>query len=408
MKRILLLSMVLMIAFSGHVMAQRTVAGEVTGEEDGTPVPGVNVIVKGTSAGTVTDIDGKYQIGVPDDGGILVFSFIGLATEEVEIGNQSQINMVMTADIRQLTEIVVTALGISRDKASLGYATQEVEGEQLALAREQNFVNSLSGKVAGVQIRQNSTMGGSSNVLIRGNTSVTGNNQPIFVVDGIPIDNRTNNELYQQAGRRGYDFGNAAADINPDDVETINVLKGAAATALYGSRAANGAIIITTKKGKAQKGIGVDFSTSYTAGTIDKSTFIKYQDEYGAGYGAYYGDAPHDRLYTYDANGDGVDDLVVPTTEDGSFGSKFSDYTGTPVWQWDSFWPESENYGRPYAYTAAANTPVDFFETSNTFNNTIALHGGDENNTFRLGYTNFNQTGILPNSKINKHNFSLN
>jgi TonB-linked SusC/RagA family outer membrane protein len=405
MKKILLFCAVSMMAISVS-WAQRTVTGTVTGEEDGTPVPGVNVIVKGTSGGTVTNIDGEYQISVPESGGTLVFSFIGLTTEEVEIGNQSVIDMVMTADIRQLTEVVVTALGVTRDKASLGYATQEVANEQLSTAKEQNFVNSLSGKVAGVQIRQNPNMGGSTNVLIRGNTSIGGNNQPLFVVDGIPIDNSTNNDARQRGGQRGYDYGNAASDINPDDIESLNVLKGAAATALYGSRAANGAIIITTKKGKAKKGIGVDFSTAYTAGNIDKSTFIRYQDQYGAGYGPYYG-GPDGKLNEYDANGDGVDDLVVPTTEDASFGSKFTDYAGTPIWQWDSFWPESENYGRPYEYKAGETTPVDFFQTMHTFNNSVALHGGDEKNTFRLGYTNFAQTGILPNSRIDKNNFSL-
>ena len=207
-----------MTALSGYVMAQRTVTGTVTAEEDGTPVPGVNVIVKGTSAGTVTDIDGKYQVGVPDDGGIIVFSFIGLATEEVEVGNQSTINMVMTADIKQLTEIVVTALGVTREKATLGYATQSVDSDELTRAKESNFVNSLSGKVAGLQVKQNNNFGGSSNVVIRGNSSISGSNQAMFVVDGVPMDNRTGNDSYQRAGRYGYDYGNAASDINPEDM----------------------------------------------------------------------------------------------------------------------------------------------------------------------------------------------
>jgi TonB-linked SusC/RagA family outer membrane protein len=398
--------MVLMIAFSGHVMAQKTVAGSVTAEDDGTPVPGVNVIVKGTSAGTVTDIDGKYQIGVPEDDGILVFSFIGLATEEVTIGNQSIIDMVMTADIRQLTEVVVTALGVTREKATLGYATQQVDSDELTRAKESNFVNSLSGKVAGLQVKQNNNFGGSSNVVIRGNSSISGSNQALFVVDGVPMDNRTGNDTYQRAGRYGYDYGNAASDINPEDIESMNVLKGAAATALYGSRAANGAIVITTKKGKSRKGIGVNVSTGYTATTIDKSTFIDHQRSYGAGYSNYYygtDGGPFDNFE--DVNGDGTPDNVVPTYEDGSYGQKFD--PTLDVYHWDSFIPESPNYMQAYPWMAAENMPVTFFETGHTFNNSVSIDGGDDKSTFRLGYTNYQTTGILPNSDIKKNTFSF-
>jgi TonB-dependent SusC/RagA subfamily outer membrane receptor len=260
MKRILLFCVVSMITFSVS-WAQRTVTGTVTAEEDGSPVPGVNVIVKGTSAGTVTDIDGAYQIGVPDEGGILVFSFIGLATEEVEIGNQSTINMTMTADIKQLTEVVVTALGVSREKASLGYSVQEVEGEQIAQAKEPNIINSLQGQIAGVQIQgTNGALGGTSRITIRGSNSFLGDNQPLFVVDGVPVSNSNyaNNSQARGFGTGtsgSYDYGNAASDINPEDVESMNVLKGAAATALYGVRGANGVIVITTKMVRSQKGL---------------------------------------------------------------------------------------------------------------------------------------------------------
>lgn len=406
MKRILLLCMVSILAFSGYVMAQKTVTGSVTGEDDGTSVPGVNVVVKGTSTGTVTDIDGRYQIGVPDDGGILVFSFIGLVSEEVEIGNQSIIDMVMTADIKQLTEVVVTALGVTREKAALGYATQGVDTEELTKSKDGNFVNSLTGKVAGLQIKQNNNFGGSTNVVIRGNSSITGSNQALFVVDGIPIDNRTGNDTYQTAGRYGYDYGNAASDINPEDIESMNVLKGAAATALYGSRAANGAIVITTKKGKTKKGIGVSVSSGYTFGQIDKSTFIEHQNQYGAGYSNYYygtDGGPFDNFI--DVNGDGTPDNVVPTYEDGSYGEKFD--PNLNVYQWDSFVPESPNYMRAYPWMAAENMPVEFFETSQTFNNSISIDGGDDKSTFRLGYTNFNTTGILPNSETKKNTISF-
>ncbi|MCK5279117.1 MAG: SusC/RagA family TonB-linked outer membrane protein, partial [Cyclobacteriaceae bacterium] len=375
-------------------------------EEDGIPIPGVNVMVNGSIIGTVSDLEGKYLIDVPDKDGVLIFSFIGLVTKEVEIGNQSVINVIMKAYINALTEIVAGALDIPRNKATLGYATQALDNEAVSMVKEYNFINSLSGKISGAQIRQNATMGGSTNIILRGYNFINGDNQPLFVVDGIPIDNSTHNDVYQITGRRGYDYGNAASDINPDDIETINVLKGASAAALYGSRGANGAIIISTKKGKESKGLGIDFSTTFLMGKIDKSTFISYQDQYGAGYGPYYGSTGY--FNEYDVNGDGIDDLVVPTAEDASYGARFEDYSGTPIWQWDSFWPESENYGKPYEYKAGETTPVDFFETSHTITNSIALRGGSETNTFRFGYTNWITSGILPNSSIIRHNFSLN
>ncbi len=300
---------------------------------------------------------------------------------------------------------MVTALGISREKASLGYAVQEVDGETINTVKDQNFINSLSGKIAGVQIKQTNNFGGSTNVIIRGNSSITGSNQALFVIDGVPVNNRTGNETeYQRDGRYGFDYGNAASDINPEDVESISVLKGAAASALYGSRAANGVILITTKKGKARKGIGVSISTGYTAGKIDKDTFVKYQDQYGAGYGKYYGSTGD--FFDIDVNGDGNLDFVVPTTEDGSYGGKFD--PNLQVYTYDSFIPESPNYLKPSPWVAGRSTPVDFFETANTFNNTIALTGGNETTTFRLSYTNLNMTGVMPNSKMNRHNVSFN
>ena len=401
-----------MFVFSA-TWAQRTVTGTVTGEEDGSPVPGVNVIVKGTSAGTVTDIDGKYQIGVPDEGGILVFSFIGLATEEVEIGNQSEINMVMTADIKQLTEIVVTALGISREKSSLGYATQEVTGDEVLTVKDVNFMNNLSGKVAGLQVKRSNQMGGSSNVVIRGYTSLTGNNQALFVVDGIIMGNDINNSTDQQTGRGGFDYGNAAMDINPDDIETINVLKGAAATALYGSRAANGVIVITTKKGEqGKKNLGVTASYGVTFGTIDKSTFIRYQDEYGQGYATGLG------WYATDGDGSGNPEgmeyfdfgngpmLSHAVYEDASYGPKLD--PSVMAYDWTAFYPDHPNYGMQRPMMAGANDATTFFETSKLQNANVSIAGGTDVANYRFSYTNMDQSGILPNSTIKRNTFSFN
>jgi TonB-linked SusC/RagA family outer membrane protein len=215
--------------------------------------------------------------------------------------------------------------------------------------------------------------------------------------------NRNTNTRGQRQGTIGFDFGNAATDINPDDIESINVLKGAAASALYGSRAANGVIMITTKSGsKKGTGIGVNLNSSLTIGSVDKETFPKYQKRYGAGYGDFYD--TEDRFILYDVNGDGVDDKVVPLTEDASFGSEF-DPTKL-VYQWDAFVPESENYLKPTPWQAAAHDPIEFFETPVTAVNTLAIDKSYDRGDFRLAFTNYNHDGLLPNSWLKKNNFS--
>src|SRR3990170_7007344 len=409
MKRILLvvcLTAVFIFASGALWAKDLTVSGKITSKEDGSDLPGVNVVVKGTTTGSVSDANGSYSITAPATG-TLVFTFIGLATQEVPINNRTSVDVIMAQDVQQLSEVVVTALNIPREKASLGYATQQVSSDAVTKAKDQNFLNSLSGKISGVQIRRSNNFAGSTNVVIRGNKSVTGNNQPLFVVDGVPIDNTTGNTANQRAGRYGFDYGNAASDINPEDIETINVLKGAAASALYGSRAANGVIMITTKKGAKRQGVGIALSTGVTVGKIDKKTFVEYQDKYGAGYAResfeYYGP---DGFFEEDIDGDGTLDKVVPTLEDGSYGAPFD--PNLNVYHWDSFVPESPNFGRAYPWVAAKNTPVDFFETQVVWNNSIALSGGNDVNTFRLSYTNFDMKGNLPNMNQDRHTLSFN
>ncbi|GAB2965916.1 SusC/RagA family TonB-linked outer membrane protein [Hymenobacter coalescens] len=277
-----------------------------------------------------------------------------------------------------------------------------MEAETITKARNTNFINGLSGKVAGVQIRQSNTLGGSTNVTIRGTKSLFGNNQPLFVVDGVPISNANTNTSDQQTGRGGYDYGNAAADINPDDIASTTVLKGAAATALYGERASNGVILITTKKGR--KGLGVTINTGATVGRIDKSTFIKYQKEYGGGYGAYYEDASG-RFLSRDVNGDGIDDLVVPTSEDASYGGRFD--PNLMVYQWDAFDPESPNFGKAKPWVAAKNGPESIFQNALSLNNSILIDGGSDRGFFKLGYSSIRDGGILPNSQVNKNIVNL-
>jgi TonB-linked SusC/RagA family outer membrane protein len=272
------LSVIMLTLMSITAFAQKTITGTVM--ESSAPVPGVTVAVKGTKTITQTDVQGKFSISAkPTD--VLVFSMIGSARQEILVGNQQTINVTLVSSDSELGEVVITALGIKREKKSLGYGVQEVKGETLVSAKEPNLANTLSGKVAGLQvIRSSDGPAGSSKILLRGSNSLTGNNQPLIVVDGVPIDNFTG------AADNGYwnrslDQGNGIADINPDDIETLSVLKGPSAAALYGSRAGNGVILITTKSGRAQAGLGLTVSSSYGMSNI--FTNPEVQNSFGQG-----------------------------------------------------------------------------------------------------------------------------
>ena len=399
MKKLLLVWVLMMAVISSSFAQTRQVTGKVTASEDGTALPGVSVSLKGTARGTTTAADGSYKIAVGNADAI-VFSFIGYKSQTINVGSQTNINVVLASDASELDEVVVTALGLTRTKNSLPYAAQQVKGEELTRVRNGNAFSALSGKVAGLQITQGNTVGGSTNVVIRGNKSLTGNNQALFVVDGVPIDNTIKNTGTQQSGGGGYDYGNAAADINPDDIESMTVLKGAAATALYGSRASNGVIMITTKK--AKKGLGLTINAGLTVGMIDKSTFASYQNGYGAGYSDPY---QKDGFLYFDANGDGTKDLVVPTAEDASYGVKFN--PGLQVYHWDSFDPAGPNYLKTKPWVAATNTPVTFYETSISNNTNILLDGATDKGSFKLGYTRNDERGTLPNSSVSKNTMNL-
>ena len=394
----LILAFVVQITFA----QQQSVTGTVA-DEDGLPLPGVNIIIKGTSTGVQSDFDGNYAIQAAQ-GDVLVFSFIGLKKAEYPVGASTVIDVTLESDASQLSEVVVTALGIKREKKSLGYATQEVDGDAVSDVPTTNFMNSLSGKVAGVSIKASGTMGGSANVIIRGSASLTGNNQALFVVDGTPISNANTNTDDQKSGRGGYDFGNAAADINPNNIASINVLKGAAATALYGSRASNGAVIITTKRGSKGKGIGVSISSTLMISDADKETLPKYQDEYGAGYGPYY-QSDDGYFNLFDVNGDGTLDETTPFTEDASFGAKFD--PNRLVYQWNSIYPQLDTYQQATPWVAPEHTPNDLWGTGYTAINSVALDGGSETGSFRLSANNTLQEGNLPNSEIKRNSISF-
>ncbi|MET3113042.1 TonB-linked SusC/RagA family outer membrane protein [Pedobacter sp. CG_S7] len=405
----LLQSLFVLMLFAGTAIAQqRTITGTVTGKDDGLPIPGVTIRVAGSTIGTSASSDGKYVISIPANATQLEFSSLGFINQSKLIGTLTVINVVLASDAQSLSEVVVTALGIRRAKSELPYAAQEVKGEDLTRTRDVNFINGLSGKVAGLDVKQSNSMGGSTNVVMRGYKSLTGNNQALFVIDGVPISNANNNTVDQNRGAGGYDYGNAAADINPDDIASVNVLKGAAASALYGSRAANGVIMITTKKGK-KNSLGITVNTGVTFGKIDKSTFAKYQKEYGAGYvnqyspdGAY--DSPDGNFWYEDVFGKG-NSLLTPFTEDASYGGAFN--PNTLVYQWNAFDPSSPNYGVATPWVAGTNDPSSFYKTAVSSSQSITIDGGSDKTTFKFGYLRNDETGVLPNSKITRNNFNL-
>ncbi|GIQ58457.1 SusC/RagA family TonB-linked outer membrane protein [Flavobacterium collinsii] len=384
------------VLLAQFALAQERVVSGIVSDNAGMPLPGASVLIKGTKTGAQTDFDGKYSIKTSHNA-VLVFNYIGMKAVEVTItGNTANVSLSPASE--QLGEVVVTALGLKREKKSLGYATQEIKGEDLTKVNTGNVANSISGKIAGVQIRRNNNIGGSTNVVIRGTTSLTGNNQALWVVDGIPLNNDNTNSADQKSGGNtgGYDYGNAASDINPDDIETMNVLKGSAASALYGSRAASGVILVTLKKGsKSKGGLGVSFNSGVTVGVVDKKTLPEYQNQYGGGYGDFYG--------TVDL-GSGVHPYAA--TDDASWGPRFD--PNLLVYNWSSFYPELPGYGKATPWTAVKKNPNDFYQKSLTYINNIAFTGSGEKGDFRFGYTNYNMNqGILPNSNNRKDNFNF-
>jgi TonB-linked SusC/RagA family outer membrane protein len=396
MKKTLSLLTVLMLFCALAFGQTRAVSGRVT-DAQGKAVPFASVTVKGTSVGVAADENGNFTIEAAPNS-TLVFSAAGYQAAEVNIKNQSTVSANLSAQ-SSLNEVVVTALGIRRTRNQTPYAAQQVTGEEVSKTRNTNFVQNLSGKVAGLDIRQTNTMGGSTNVIIRGTKSITGNNQALFVVDGVPYSNSNTNTANQRTGRGGYDYGNAAADINPDDIESVTVLKGAAASALYGSQGSNGVILITTKKNA--RGLGITVNSGVTVGKVDKSTFATYQKQYGAGYGKFYGPDEDQWFNEADVNGDGIVDLVAPFHEDASYGAKFD--PNLMVYQWDAFDPTSPYFGKARPWVAAANDPTTFFQTPVSSNQSIFIDGGSDRGSFKLGYTRNDDKGILPNSKISKN-----
>ena len=384
-KRIHLFLLALAIGVIQGAAQVTTVRGIVTTEEDGEPVIGASVIVKGTSLGTVTDVNGRFELsGLPPSATRLLISYISLMAKEVAIA--PQVSVTLKSDTHLLDEVVVTALGISREKKALGYTAQEVKQDALVQGKDNNLLNSLSGKIAGVRITNTQGDVGSSRIVIRGETSIAGENQPLFIVDGIPVDNSQLN-----ARSSGRDFKNAIADLNPEDIKTLTVLKGPNAAALYGARAAHGAIVITTKGGdKRQKGIGITLHSSTQVSFV--ATLPEFQNLFGQGAGG--------RFSYVDGKGAGVNDGV-----DESWGPRLD--IGLLIPQFDSPLDADDNrVATPWV--SHPNNVRDYFRMGISTNNGISVARGDDKYQFRVGYNYEKQVSIVPDAGTNKTNISLN
>ncbi len=350
------------------IQAQRVITGRVTSAEDGTSIPGVQIVIKGTLFGTTTDIDGKYRITVPDKSEVLVFTFVGMKSQEVRIGARNTIDVVLAADVMNLEAVVVTAIGIKKQEKNLGYSATQINADEIMKSRDRSPMNALQGKVAGVNISSaSSSPGASTRVISRGFSSLTGSNQALYVVDGVPINNSAIGSTDLNGGT---DFGNRGNDINPDDIESISFLKGSSATILYGSRAANGVIVITTKKGKdtrlgiKKKGVDITYTSTFFAETPLR--LPTYQNQFGEGF-------------------NGTPDLIENT----SWGAKFDGV--------NRVWGHTVNNQQQIKpYVALPNNVRDFFDVGTTFDNSISISNANDKSSYFFSYSNLKSDGIFP------------
>ncbi|MFH6981883.1 SusC/RagA family TonB-linked outer membrane protein [Marinoscillum luteum] len=381
MRKLLLIACLIML--QGLLYAQeRTISGQVV-DDNGESLPGVNVVLKGSTQGTITDLDGNYKVPLNgDDDAILVFSFIGMQTKELPVGGRSVLDVTLSQDVTQLTEVVVTAFGVEREKKALGYSVQDVKSDELTKTDQTSVLNSLQGKVAGAQISNaGGAIGSSTRIVLRGPTSLLGNNQALIVVDGVPINNGTSNNV--QASGNFYDnivdAGNRANDINPENIESVSVLKGPAAAALYGSRAANGVVLITTKKGTNTAGkTNINFNSSYTWSKV--YIIPKMQNKFGQGQ---FGDNQN-YLFDQESWGDAFDGSLRP------YGAVVN------------------NIQRYKPYEALPSNVQDFWETGNTFQNSLSLSGGNADATYFLSFNDMQQNGVMINTDMRRNNLTFN
>jgi TonB-linked SusC/RagA family outer membrane protein len=403
------LALLLFAGLQGLLAQTRVISGVVTSTEDKSPIPGVTIVVKGTTIGTTTNVDGKFVLSVPSTYDVLVYSYVGMKTKEVKIGESTTMDMAMEPDVMNMDEIVVTAIGIPKETKALSYSVQNVGADEIQKAARTDVINSLQGRVSDVMIISSAgTAGAGSYISIRGVQSITGDNQPLFVVDGVPIDNSggTFGDVSAGQGVDGVATSNRAIDINPNDVESMNVLKGGAATALYGLRAASGAIIITTKKGKAGTGkkINVTFSTSVTLDRVSQLPAL--QKEFGQGSNGQW--ASGNRI-TW---GPKLDSCTYDKTFTGTPGSSTSTWEYWPLYDVDGaiVSKNAKTYdptANPTGESVKTYDPYDFFQTGVTTNNAIALSGGNDITTFYFSFSDNQTKGVVPNNWFRRNTFKL-
>jgi TonB-linked SusC/RagA family outer membrane protein len=391
-KKLLLSVLSMLLCLSWHARAQtQTVTGTVTSASDGSALPGVNVLVKGTTTGATTNTDGRYTISASGNS-TLVFSFIGFAAQEVPVNNRSTIDVRLSEDVTNLSEVVVTAVGIQREQKALGYSVERVDASKVQQVSEPDVLRSLQGKVPGVNIIGSSGVPGSATRLtIRGNRSFFGNNQPLFVVDGVPYNNDVNGANSAGNGQLagGGAYASRIADIDPNNIESMTVLKGGAAAALYGIRAANGVVLITTKTGSSRvskKGLEVTYASSYALENI--ANIPRYQNTYGTGSGFVYAQV------------------------NGSWGAPFRGTVPYPTIDSIPLWSGvaaayPERAGTLVPYRAYPNNVKDFFRTGNVFENSVTVSGGSDKTTLVATVSRLKQDGYIPNSEFQRTNFSL-
>jgi TonB-linked SusC/RagA family outer membrane protein len=370
--RKLYLLLIGVVLFAVQAMAQRTITGKVT-DENGVPLANVSVLARGTTTGTTTGADGSYTLTVPAEAKALVFSSVDMSPVELAIGTNTVINATLKAEDRTMSEVVVTAFGIKKDKKTLGYGVSQLSQEQLTVAHTTNITNALAAKVPGVRV---SGSGGSftgSSILIRGFTTFQGSNQPLFVVDGIPIDNGGGGSPLQN----GPTVSNRAIDLNQDDIESISVLKGPSAAVLYGSRASNGVILITTKKGRTGQKNSIQFNTSYSIETVNRTP--EFQNEYGQGAGG-----------------------VFSGVTNASWGPKIA---GQMINQYN---PATNLFDRNAPLEAFPNNVTDMFQNGINWQSNISFLGSTDKSNFRFSYGYLKNTGVLDMNELNRHNFSIN
>jgi iron complex outermembrane receptor protein len=403
MKKILLFAYLILL--SSSIMAQKhDVSGNITSSEDGLSLPGVSVFIKGTTLGTISDIDGNYKIENVNSNDTLVFRFLGYTVQEIPIANQIVINVVLDPSSQEIEGVVVTALGIKREKREIGYTMQTFKGEELQISNAPNVVDALSGRSAGVNVESsNGVEGGTTRITIRGNNNILDNNQPLIVVDGIPLENEPGLE---DIGR-GIDWGSAINNINQFDIEKTSILKGPTASALYGSRGANGVILITTKRGSKKKGIGVTYSYSYKL--IHPYRYRDVQNKYGAGgpitftEPEYFMDSTGLYHYPSDIHAD-LEYNGFPTSTGelfGYYGSAVSwgpEMKGQTVKWWD---------GKNRSFSPQPDNLKAFFNDGNTQNHNISFSGASEMASMRVSISRQDHTSIIPESKFDQTTINL-